>query len=89
MGLGEEPSREMDVAHHNVPVHVEVGDPARGFGSFLRVLVSQLELGPDRGVPVSIDVRDRPGEVPDREVVLQGVDVSEIKVRDLQCLSSV
>jgi hypothetical protein len=59
MGLGEESSREMDVAHHNVPVHVEVGDPARGFGSLLRILVSQLKLRLDRGVAVSIDVRTR------------------------------
>lgn len=45
----------MDAAHHNFSVHAGVGDPAGGFGSFLRVLVSQLKLGSDRGVAASID----------------------------------
>ena len=52
MGLDEVPGKDMDVAHHDVAVHVAVSEPALGFGSFLRVLVSQLKLGPDRGVPV-------------------------------------
>src|ERR671912_2591024 len=72
----------MDVAHQNVAVREAVGPPARGLGSLRRVLVSQLELGSDRGVSVSIDVRDCPGEVPEVEVVLPGVDVLEIEVRD-------
>ena len=66
-----------------------IGPPAGVLGSLLGVLVSQLEFRPHRGVSVSIDVRDRPGEVPDVEVVLPGVDVLEIEVGDPLRLSFV
>ena len=79
MGTDKVTGGKMDVAHYDRPIHVGVCEAARGLGSLLCVLIGRLKLGSNGGVPVSVDVRDCPGEVPDPEVVIHRSNVPKIE----------